>query len=167
MKKWLYSIGIFLLLSGCLISGCVQKTKAPNADEVIQVANDDAAMNAALAKGNATQSQFISALQNKKASQSGFAIYAKFNESGQVEYLWLDSISYDGKNFSGIVNNTPGFLKKVKLNDKVKVAPENVKDWMYIENKKLMGGYTMRVLYDQMSQSEREAWDKERDWNFD
>ena len=47
--------------------------------------------------------------------------------------------------FQGTVNNEPEKVKTVKMGQKVTVAAK-ISDWMYVENRKLVGGYTMRVL---------------------
>ena len=138
------------LVGAVLGAGCSNSRQSTAAkmsgDEVIQVANDDAAMNAALAQGNATLPQFRAALGHPKPSQSQFALYARFTENGRNEYLWLKAVKISGAAFQGRISNVPGMLTGVKLGQTVTVPAKDVGDWMFIENGKMVGGYTSRVL---------------------
>jgi uncharacterized protein YegJ (DUF2314 family) len=58
--------------------------------------------------------------------------------------MWLTPVSFDGTTFHGTVNNEPEKVKTVRMGQKVTVAPSEISDWMYVENRKLVGGYTLR-----------------------
>jgi uncharacterized protein YegJ (DUF2314 family) len=58
------------------------------------------------------------------------------------------------------VNNDPDTVKNVKIGQKVSIEPSKISDWMFVENGKLVGGYTIRVLRDTMSAGERAEFDK-------
>jgi uncharacterized protein YegJ (DUF2314 family) len=51
-------------------------------------------------------------------------------------------------------------VSNVKIGDQATVDPESISDWMFVDNGKLVGGYTVRVLRDAMSAAEREEFDK-------
>jgi uncharacterized protein YegJ (DUF2314 family) len=59
----------------------------------------------------------------------------------------------------GILNNKPVDVKTVKLGEKVEVTPDKISDWKYIENGRLVGGFTTRVIRDGMMPKEREQLD--------
>jgi uncharacterized protein YegJ (DUF2314 family) len=139
------------------VSGC---GKSESRDKVTHVADDDPRMNAAIDKAKSTVSDFIAILESPKPGQSGFSVKMPFTDGGETEHMWVSPITYDGKNFHGTVNNEPATVKTVKLGQKVSVAPSNISDWMYLENKKLVGGYTLRVLRDTLSPAERADFDK-------
>ena len=134
---------------------------------MVQIAGDDAAMNAALAKGNATLPQFRAALSKPTPAQADFAVYARFSENGRNEYLWLEPVALSGPNFRGRINNAPAMLTGVKLGQTVTIPAKDIGDWMYIENGKLVGGQTSRVLRDQMSDAERAEFDRSLPYRFD
>ena len=46
------------------------------------------------------------------------------------------------------------------MGQKVTVEPSKISDWMFVQNGRLVGGYTLRVLRDAMSPSERKEFDK-------
>ncbi len=74
--------------------------------------------------------------------------------------MWLNDVTYDGKKFHGVVNNDPNLVKNVKIGDKASVEPGKISDWMYIENGKLVGGYSVRVLRDGLSPAEKAEFDR-------
>jgi uncharacterized protein YegJ (DUF2314 family) len=118
-------------------------------------------MNAAMEKARKSVDTFTAALKAPKAGQTGFAIKKKFSDGTHVEHMWLQPVTYDGKVFEGEVNNVPADIKGVALGQKVRVAPEEISDWMYLEHGKLVGGYTIRVLREKMSAREREDFDRQ------
>jgi len=49
----------------------------------------------------------------------------------------------------------------VKIGDTIEIRPNEISDWMYIDNGTLRGGSTIRVLRNRMSVEERTAFDAE------
>jgi uncharacterized protein YegJ (DUF2314 family) len=139
------------------LAGC--GAKAP-ADKVTYVADDDPRMNAAIAKARSTIGDFTAALTSPGSSQSEFAVKMAFNDGAHIEHMWLSPVTVDGANFVGIVNNDPERVTNVKLGQRVTVATTEVSDWMYVDNGKLVGGETLRVLRDSLSPDERADFDK-------
>jgi uncharacterized protein YegJ (DUF2314 family) len=153
MGRWLGTLIVFaLVLAGC--------GKEHPADNVVDVAHDDPRMNAAMEKARSTVGTFIASLKSPKPGQSAFSVKLAFTDDGTVEHMWLVPVSYDGHVFHGTVNNEPEKLKTVKMGDEVTVAPSKISDWMYVENRKLVGGYTLRVLRDALTPAERADFDK-------
>ena len=148
---------ILLVLLPSLLSGCGKK---PVADKVIHFQEDDPKMNAAIDKARATVNTFITALNTHKLGQSGLAIKMMFKDGTNIEHMWVGHVSYDGSKFHGTVSNDPENVKTVKMGQKASVAPSEISDWMYIDNKKLVGGYTLRAMRDAMEPAERAELDK-------
>ena len=76
-------------------------------------------------------------------------------------------MSFDGRQFEGTISNDPTIVKTVKSGDVVKVEKNAVEDWMYVEKRKLVGGYTVRVLRDRLSAAERKALDDSLPYKID
>jgi uncharacterized protein YegJ (DUF2314 family) len=117
-------------------------------------------MNAAQEKARSTVATFITALKSPKAGQSAFSVKVPFSEGGTTEHMWLTPVSYDGTTFQGTVDNQPEKVKTVKAGQKIGVTLSKISDWMYVENRKMVGGYTLRVLRDGLSPAERADFDK-------
>jgi len=155
-RKAMRSIQLGSILALCVVVGC---GKRPVADPVIPVSADDPQMNAAIEKARTTVPTFINALRAPKKN-AGFSVKMAFIDGKHTEHMCLDAVRYDGKQFHGTVNNDPENVSNVKLGDQASIDASKISDWMYIENRKLVGGYTIRVLRDKLTGKEREEFDK-------
>jgi uncharacterized protein YegJ (DUF2314 family) len=124
------------------------------------VADDDPKMTAAMAEARRTVDRFILSLNNPKPSQSSFSVKLLIEDGDHGEHMWILPVRYEGGKFYGTINNEPDKVTTVKIGDEVSVAKDQVSDWMYIENRKLVGGYTLRVLRNSMPEKEREEFDR-------
>lgn len=152
---------VMLLL---MLTGCGQRYPA---DRVTTVDSEDPAMNAAMDKARATVPTFIAALENPKPGQSGFTIKKPFKDGEKFEHMWIDRVGYDGTKFRGSVANEPESVTNVIMGRRVTVAPDEISDWMFIDNGKLAGGYTLRVLRETLSPSEKAKFDKSLPFTID
>lgn len=110
------------------------------------VTDKDAEMRSAVHQARATVDTFIAALQHPAARQHDFEVKKKFVQGDNVEHIWLSDVTYSGHRFHGYVDNHPRTIKGLKLGERVSVNPDEITDWAYIDNGKLVGGYTIRVL---------------------
>ncbi len=145
-------LAAFLLLA----SGCNKKPIR----QITDVPDDDPRMIAAIQEARDSASTFAAVLDSPKPSQSGFALKMRFSDGDATEHMWLTSVSFDGKLFHGTVGNVPEKLKNVKMGQRASVDPSKISDWMYIDNRKLVGGYTTRVVYALLTQEERMEFDR-------
>lgn len=153
---------VLLALTLALV-GCKRaRTSGSDGDVVIHVASDDAEMNAAIAEAQRTLPDLIAALQHPKEGQSYFGIKAAFpyGEIGEREHMWLSELSYDDQGFHGVLGNDPEFVEGLRHGDQVNVPVEAVTDWMIVEENRVIGAYTVRVLRGRMSPEERADLDR-------
>jgi uncharacterized protein YegJ (DUF2314 family) len=154
---------LVLLLLASALAGCDQEPKDPNTVErpgqAPYTRSDDPALERAYAKARATHQQLVAALQNPKPEQKGFAVKKPFpTPKGGREHIWINDLTWDGTKFVGKINNEPVDTTAVKLGDQVTVTPMELTDWMYIDGKKLVGGYTLRVLHFKESPAQQKAF---------
>jgi uncharacterized protein YegJ (DUF2314 family) len=81
-------------------------------------------------------------------------------DSPQVEQMWIDQVEFDGRQVTGILINTPKWLKSVKDGDSNQVPLSGISDWMYVVAGRVYGGFTVHALRARMSRSERAAHDR-------
>lgn len=154
-------LACLLILSGC------GKGKPPAPDvlkrkgepDVVNVPADDAAMNAAIRKARETALAFAAALRSPKPGQDSFSVKMAFTDGERTEHMWLVPVTFDGTRFQGVLNNEPESVRGFTLGQKVSVAPSEISDWMYVENGRLVGGYTIRALRDRIPTNERKGFD--------
>ncbi|HEY0635183.1 MAG TPA: DUF2314 domain-containing protein [Gammaproteobacteria bacterium] len=151
-----WMLAALLLAAGCgsqQDSGVVQREGQP--DYVRSF--DEQAMEKAIHDARSSWQQFSRALMNPSDRMSGFSIKRGFRvgDDPEAEHIWLTDVSFDGSRFTGRINNEPVDTREVKFGDIVEVAPEQLSDWMYIENGVLRGGFTIRVLVKQRTPEEQ------------
>ncbi len=112
--------------------------------------------------GNETFADFRAAFKEQKAGTENFFVKQKFGTSTeQEEHLWLSDIEARGDSLFGVVNSQPKATREVKLNDTILIDPSRVTDWMYYDNGKLVGGYSVLYQRSKMTEEERAEFDKQ------
>jgi uncharacterized protein YegJ (DUF2314 family) len=150
-----------IVLSGCGDPQPPSKFSAESGQPpVVHFADDDPLMTAAIDQARATVDQFIIALEAPTPVQESFAVKVAIKDGDEVEHMWVNPVRHEQGRFIGATNNDPESVTTVKLGDEVVVAKEEVSDWMYIDDGKLVGGYTMRVMRDGLSPEERADFDR-------
>jgi uncharacterized protein YegJ (DUF2314 family) len=160
-------VGASLLIVSCSKSNnnsvVVKRADEP---DYIRV-SDNKEMDAAIDQAKKSVQKFITALQAPTAAQSSFSVKKPFTQGQKVEHIWLSPVTFDGQNFHGEVGDDPVDVTGVKLGDKVTVGKDEISDWMYVENGKLVGGYTVKALYSQMKPEEKADFLKQVDFKIE
>jgi uncharacterized protein YegJ (DUF2314 family) len=160
------------ILAGALLVGAAIPARAdhavaredlkPSAEpQVFNVGQHNHAMRQAVHQARRTVGVFIQALQKPGPGQSDFEVKKYFVQNGAVEHLWLADVTFSGNRFHGYVDNRPVIIKGLKMGDRVSVDPDEISDWAFVDHGRLIGGYTIRVLYSELSPAGRVALQKE------
>lgn len=180
-RSYITSLACVLMGAGWLC-GCQPDAPAPakkdtrpvSGGKVDKVKVDDAArfaMEKAILQARQQIDSFTRALESPTSAQTYFSVKKRFNYSkdgySTSEDLWLKNVVYADGVFVGFVANEPVYVKDVQLGDKASVNKSDVIDWMIIDNGRLTGGYTIRVLRNLMGDKEREEFDKTAPFKFD
>lgn len=84
----------------------------------------------------------------------------------QVEHMWLSEVDYDGEFVSGVLVNSPNWLKSVKEGDSARFRIDEISDWMYAISGTVYGGYTVNLMRSRMNPHERRDHDAAWGLNF-
>lgn len=129
--------------------------------DLVRIANENEAMNWAIAKANLTLWYFEASLQNQQPYQSYFSVKVKIVDGDNLEHIWLTDPHFDEEgNLFGTVGNEPVDVKTVKMNQKIGVDRAHISDWMIVEHSRLIGGYTIRAIRDSLPESEKQNFDQ-------
>ena len=158
MKIFLLALLICLTTTSCNRAGSVDHTTA--------VRDDDPEMASAIQEARATLPEFIEILKSPKSNQDSFLIKGRFQAGNNIEHIWVADISFDGKSFHGVVANEPETIPNLEFKQPITVARKNVSDWMYIQDGKLFGGYTTRLLRSRLTDAERKAQDQQVPYKY-
>jgi uncharacterized protein YegJ (DUF2314 family) len=129
--------------------------------QMFNVDTHNHAMRRAVHQARRTVGVFILALRHPSAGEYDFEVKKPFQQGDVVEHLWLSKVTFSGNRFHGYVDNQPHQIKGLKMGDRVSVNPNEISDWAYVDKGRLIGGYTIRVLYAELSPQGRAALEKE------
>ena len=116
-------------------------------------------MNKAIATARKTSDAFLQALRNPKSSYRDFCVKKPYpSKRSDAEHIWIGGVHEVGDHLEGRIENEPYGTTEVKFGQLVSVKLNEISDWRYLEDNRLIGGYTIRYFYDRMSQAEKKAF---------
>lgn len=123
------------------------------------VYTDDKLMDRAISNAQKTHTEFVRALEKRDPHHRNFSIKKPFlTPAGHNEHIWLTDVTWDGTKFNAVVGNKPVDVKDVHLGERISISPDRISDWMYLDDNRVIGGYTLRVLHYQRTQAEQKAF---------
>jgi uncharacterized protein YegJ (DUF2314 family) len=81
-------------------------------------------------------------------------------DTPNVEHMWMSEVDFDGRTVSGVLLNSPNWLKTVKEGDSASLPLGHISDWMYAISGEAFGGYTVNLMRSRMGRREREEHDR-------
>jgi len=154
-----------VVLGTALSAGALVRAADENAvhragqPDVFLVPPEDARMGDAVARARGSIEEFIAVFGKPAERQRSFAIKVSVIEGTQVEEFWVDLETFANGQFTGHIANEPLNLRSVRLGDRIVVDRERIRDWMYVDRGRLVGGYTIRALRSALSEDARKAFD--------
>lgn len=127
--------------------------------EIMSFEENDVEMNTAMNQARGDVKTFLGALSQSNPARNHLSIKVGFSDKHGNEYIWLSDVRYRDGIFSGSVANEPRTVRSTYFGAVVSVPAEKIADWMFIENGRLVGGYTMRVMRSRLSDQERAEFD--------
>ncbi len=110
--------------------------------------------------------KFIQALDTRTQDQKSFAILVKIENELAVEHVWAANIKLEDNRFVAQISEAPKEIHSVHQGDSIKVKQNEILDWMYVDDGKLVGGYTIRAMRDMLTQKERDGFDQSIPFHF-
>ncbi|WP_082960111.1 YegJ family protein [Maribacter hydrothermalis] len=159
-NTFIYFVSLLFMLSSCK-ENTSAKTERNGEPDVYNVEDDNAKMNQAMEAAKNSVQEFQDALLSDNPNFEFFAIKQKFEAIEGTEHIWIQDIQLVDTDFMGIVANEPVYAQKVKLGDTISIDRSNISDWMYYDEGKVVGGYTIRVIRDELSPEEQAQFDDE------
>ena len=163
---------IFFILTFMIFSckekkGYVSKDEN-NGDAAYSVTNEDEEMNKAILEAQKTYNDFLTALKGPDSVMENFSVKMRFDYGdNNGEHMWLDDLYFKNEKLFGVLSSDPIEVKTVKSGDTLEVVQNRISDWMYLRNNKLIGGYTIKVLYNKMSKKEKEEFKSQIDFELE
>ncbi len=162
-----------ILTAALVLFSCKEQKGKPdkvenNGDKVYSVEPDDIAINRAVDSAKATYSRFLEDFKRQDSSAGNFVIKIRFSYEGDIaEHIWVNELHFKTGKLFGILNSIPAYVTTLKMGDTLEVKKEDISDWMYVRNNKMIGGYALRALYSKMSEKERKELREELDFDIE
>ncbi len=160
MRRAICVMGILSVGALCVLAGC----EVGDRDRTIGVTENDADMNAAIAEARATLDEFVARMENPEPGDSDFAIKVAITDPNGTEHFWANNVEVVGPGFTATINNDPNIVRSVRLGQRVRARLDEVSDWMYTSNGRMVGNRTLRVLLTKMSPEEAAAVKRQVGW---
>ncbi|HLH11412.1 MAG TPA: DUF2314 domain-containing protein [Methylovirgula sp.] len=157
-----------LLLAWLLLVG-VAFAQEP---DTVKVPHMDPDMSAAFARAAAGLDAFLEKWRNPPPGAERFAVKIGLVDSSSppgyevvrpdsdtsdiVEWFWVNDLRIDGADFSGRLANDPEDLHNVSLGQTVHFKREDIGDWMYRQDGKIVGNATACAALAHASPQERQ-----------
>jgi uncharacterized protein YegJ (DUF2314 family) len=158
--KYYILIGTLIFTLACNTNEKV-KHAANSEDEIYSTSSEDEEMNEAVNAAKGTIQLFEKAFLSKKYDETSFVLKVRFATPKGFEHIWVNNIEMENNNYYGTVNSPPESTTEVKEGEKIKIDKNNITDWLYNDNGKLRGGYTIKVIRNRMTKEERKQFDEE------
>lgn len=118
----------------------------------------DPQMDSAVARARATVGTFLDLLRRPGSGRTFAAAKVRFATDSTAEDIWLDNTGFNGRVITGTLSDDATTVPDVKRGDALNVRPEQLSDWMVVENGRMCGGFTERVNASRRTAGEQAAW---------
>lgn len=154
---------ILIILISIIFLSCktdkTERIERTNEPDIHKLNDSDKEMDNAILLAQQTINKFKKAYKENNDDYKDFSIKMPFKTTHGYEHIWLSDITYENNEFRGVVNKSPAFTREVNIGDTIMIDTKNISDWMYVENGKLRGGYSIRAIRDKMSASQKKEFD--------
>jgi uncharacterized protein YegJ (DUF2314 family) len=141
---------IHLVMLGLLALGC-NRFRFPETEIVVSAGEETAGiLEEAAERARAGFPAFLRRLQNPDDGETHFRVKYPFPAGGasgfRFEEIWLGDIVFREGRFFGTVANTPLVIKNLAPGDEVTFNAGEIRDWLYIRDGRIVGGYSIPPL---------------------
>ncbi len=129
---------------------------SPSQDRVTAVKADDEAMNQAIADARRHLPHFWATFETRKHGESDFGLKVRIEDENGAEHFWCTDIERADGRISGVIANDPAQVKSVSAGQRITIKEDQISDWLYMRDEKMIGNYTLRVLMRTLAKAERQ-----------
>jgi len=154
------SLRFLILLSVCgLLFFCENRSVRISGNATVHRDQDDKELARIAENARNTLPLFFRHMLRPGEGEGGFRLKYPFQaDSGSgfsMEQLWLENIRFKDGVYYGIIANTPFYITSMKKGDIVSFSADDITDWMYTSNGKIIGGLSIKHLLEQIAEHER------------
>jgi len=136
-------------------------------ERVTAVPDNDPEMDAAIQKARETLPSFVVALQTPTTGDRHLLVKARFVEGENSEHMWVADLIAEGNTFRGVLADEPKFIKNLRFKQPIIVSRDQISDWMIVQDGKVKGAFTTRVLRSKLNPEKQRAFDQSLPYQFE
>lgn len=129
------------------------------ASAVIQLDQEDGEIVKIAEGARNTMSGFFRRLARPASDERNFCVkYPFMADEGSgihAEHLWLTDIHFKDGLYYGILSGNPRYVSGMKKGDTVSFSADFITDWMYMRGDKIIGGYSIKYLLENIPEEAR------------
>ncbi|MDR1277719.1 MAG: DUF2314 domain-containing protein [Treponema sp.] len=163
MGRFVFFVSLLLISLLCLSCG-KKSARFPSppvpADLTLHRARDDEDLARIAQNARDTLPVFFRRLQTPLSGDGNFRLkypLAADPRSGfSREQVWLMDIRFKDSVYSGVLANTPYYVSGVARGERINFNIEEITDWMFTWEEKIIGGFSIKYLLEQIPEYERD-----------
>ncbi len=113
-------------------------------DVFVPVRDENEEMTDAIREARESLKLFLRAFANPKPNQKDFQLKVSFEYQGECESVWVTDLDLNTKPATGSIASEPR-LRSLMPRQRVEFTRSMVTDWMYLEDGRLVGGFTTKL----------------------
>ena len=128
-------------------------------DPVVDYAPDDPEMQAAIADARGTLDDALDRLEAGAPGVEVALVKVALPVPGGDghEHIWVALTGRDGDAFEGVLDNEPVHVAG-RAGDPIAFDRAMISDWMYVEDERIHGAYTLRAMLPRLDPEEARSW---------
>ncbi len=123
----------------------LQIFEANHRPPVLEISESDPLMMRAVQEARERWPEFVAAFEERQAGDV-FAVKAPLSDGDMTEFMWLSVGAIENNIIFGRLDNDPVSIGRIKSGDRVRVAVDDLNDWLYTSGSQQHGGFTVAVL---------------------
>jgi uncharacterized protein YegJ (DUF2314 family) len=129
-------------------------------DDLYLAADGDKDMEEAFRQARNGLDGFLKLSQDPSSDKSNFSVKVGITENGNTEYFWISPFQVNSGSFTGILNNEPRMVTSVSLGQEIAFKKEQIVDWLYSDQGRMVGNFTACAILKKASESEQRAFEQ-------
>src|SRR5690606_9759580 len=101
-----------------------------------------------------------SASRNPPPGHTDFSVKVGIAEGENTEYFWVSPFQEQSAYFVGTLNNEPRMVTSVKLGQEISFLKDQIVDWIYHHDGKMVGNFTACAMLKTGPESDRKEFER-------
>ncbi len=161
-KRFVRALSCLAIASSLAISSCKRPEPEPEPIDVTvtdPVTSEDPEIQSAMEDARQSFDTFLTKAEDLSGDGTAYMARVRVLEDSTAEDVLVSNIIRGESNFTGIVGDLPVNLREVTMGDEVIFSLDQVVEWQYFGDGKVVGAQVARVKRSRMDETARAEFD--------